>query len=369
MRYELADLPLKSLLPALGDAEDQLARLDERVARSEVGAGFIERGHFFDAAASMWVNGELVHVEDLVLRDAWMDIRTPTHETGLAHGIVRARRKIAAAPAGWPLTSAGLKALRGRALDEELPEMDRGRGGEELEHPGDREEDDALAIEFAEIDAVLARSNRLLAGEVEAAPAPVEATMAGDLMIRDPEWNEDERLGAWLDLTAEADRLPPSLGAALLWDAWEAIEPLERQHWLGQLMVGAYLRSRGKVGSHLLAFCVGLRALPRERRRARDTSTRILAYLDAMQAAASAGLKELDRLNLEKGQMERRLRGRRSSSTLPIAIELFLSRPVGTAAMIAATARITPRGALNLIDELGVRELTGRGRYRAWGVL
>ena len=219
MRYELADLPLKSLLPALGDAEDQLARLDERVARSEVGAGFIERGHFFDAAASMWVNGELVHVEDLVLRDAWMDIRTPTHETGLAHGIVRARRKIAAAPAGWPLTSAGLKALRGRALDEELPEMDRGRGGEELEHPGDREEDDALAIEFAEIDAVLARSNRLLAGEVEAAPAPVEATMAGDLMIRDPEWNEDERLGAWLDLTAEADRLPPSLGAALLWTA------------------------------------------------------------------------------------------------------------------------------------------------------
>jgi hypothetical protein len=134
-------------------------------------------------------------------------------------------------------------------------------------------------------------------------------------------------------------------------------------------MVGAYLRSRGKVGSHLLAFCVGLRALPRERRRARDTSTRILAYLDAMQAAASAGLKELDRLNLEKGQMERRLRGRRSSSTLPIAIELFLSRPVVTAAMIAATARITPRGALNLIDELGVRELTGRGRYRAWGVL
>ena len=130
MRYELADLPLKSLLPALGDAEDQLARLDERVARSEVGAGFIERGHFFDAAASMWVNGELVHVEDLVLRDAWMDIRTPTHETGLAHGIVRARRKIAAAPAGWPLTSAGLKALRGRALDEELPEMDRGRGGD-----------------------------------------------------------------------------------------------------------------------------------------------------------------------------------------------------------------------------------------------
>lgn len=369
MRYELTDLPLKSLLPVLGEAEDHLARLDERTARSEVGAGFIERGHFFDAAASMWVNGELVHVEDLVLRDAWMDIRAPTHETVLAHGIVRARRKIAGAPAGWPLTSTGLKALRGRALDEELPEMDRGRGGDTFERPSNDEDDDAFAIEFAEIDAVLARSNQILAGEVPAAPAPVEATMVGDLMIRDPEWNEDERLGAWLDVVAEANRLPPSLGAALLWDAWAVIEPLERQHWLGQLLVGAYLRSRGKVGSHLLAFCVGLRAVPRERRRARDTSTRILAYLDSMQAAATAGLKELDRLILAKRQMERRLGGRRSSSSLPIAIELFLSRPIVTAAMIAAAARITPRGALNLIAELGVRELTGRGRYRAWGVL
>lgn len=127
-------------------------------------------------------------------------------------------------------------------------------------------------------------------------------------------------------------------------DAPETLEPLERQHWLGQLLVGAYLRSR-------------------------DMTTRLLAYLDAMQAAAGAGLKELDRLILAKGQMERRLRGRRSTSTLPAAIELFLSRPVVTAAMVAATARITPRGALNLIGELGVRELTGRGRYRAWGIL
>ena len=87
-----------------------------------------------------------------------------------------------------------------------------------------------------------------------------------------------------------------------------------------------------------------------------------------MRSGANLGLKELDRLS-SKGQMERRLRGRRSSSTLPIAIELFLSRPIVTVAMVAATARITPRGALYRVDELGVREWTGRGRYRAWGVL
>ncbi|MCX8571177.1 helix-turn-helix domain-containing protein (plasmid) [Aminobacter sp. MET-1] len=30
---------------------------------------------------------------------------------------------------------------------------------------------------------------------------------------------------------------------------------------------------------------------------------------------------------------------------------------------------MTRRGALNLVDTPVVREMTGRGRYRAWGVL
>jgi hypothetical protein len=33
--------------------------------------------------------------------------------------------------------------------------------------------------------------------------------------------------------------------------------------------------------------------------------------------------------------------------------------------MIAKTAKVTPRGAPNLIADLGVREMTGRERYRA----
>jgi hypothetical protein len=37
--------------------------------------------------------------------------------------------------------------------------------------------------------------------------------------------------------------------------------------------------------------------------------------------------------------------------------------------MIARHAGVTSRGALNLVTELGLREMTGRGRYRGWGVL
>ena len=91
MTYEIGNLTHETLLGPIAAAEDALARLDERVARSEVGPGFAERADFFDSVSSMWVGGELVHLEDLVLHDAQMDIRAPSHELVIAHRIVRAR--------------------------------------------------------------------------------------------------------------------------------------------------------------------------------------------------------------------------------------------------------------------------------------
>lgn len=96
MSYDLAKLPIQSLLKPVSEAGTALARLDERIARSEVGSGWIERSHFADACASLWIDGELVHLEDLVLHDASHDIRTPTHELTIARDVLRARRRIAA---------------------------------------------------------------------------------------------------------------------------------------------------------------------------------------------------------------------------------------------------------------------------------
>jgi hypothetical protein len=31
--------------------------------------------------------------------------------------------------------------------------------------------------------------------------------------------------------------------------------------------------------------------------------------------------------------------------------------------------KISQRAALGLVGELGIREVTGRGRYRAWGIV
>ncbi|TIS53307.1 MAG: hypothetical protein E5W91_31660 [Mesorhizobium sp.] len=37
--------------------------------------------------------------------------------------------------------------------------------------------------------------------------------------------------------------------------------------------------------------------------------------------------------------------------------------------LIASELKVTQRAALDLIAELGIREVTGRGRYRAWGIV
>lgn len=61
---------LTSLLWPIADAGIALVRLDGRIARSPVGVGWIERSHFIDACTWLWLGGELVHLEDLVLHDA-----------------------------------------------------------------------------------------------------------------------------------------------------------------------------------------------------------------------------------------------------------------------------------------------------------
>ncbi len=114
MSYDLTKLPISALLRPISDAGSALTRLDERIARSPVGEGFVERSHFTDACASLWIDGELVHLEDLVLHDATKDIRTPTHELTIARDVLKTRRRIAAQTPGWALSPDGLRSVRGQ---------------------------------------------------------------------------------------------------------------------------------------------------------------------------------------------------------------------------------------------------------------
>jgi hypothetical protein len=168
---------------------------------------------------------------------------------------------------------------------------------------------------------------------------------------------------------AETRDLPSVLRAAVLLDAWREIEVLQRGAWIGPLLVAALLRQGGLAAHHLASLHLGAKTIPRERRRAPNRGDRLLASLDAIHEAAFAGLKEHDRLVLAKDQMERRLRDRRASSKLPDLVELVLSCPLVSTGMIQDRLKVSKQGALNLVGELNLREMTGRGRFRAWGIL
>src|SRR3954466_3211494 len=137
MAYVLPDpLPWTALAGPLAAAEDALARLDERLGQSPIREGWVSRTHFIEACASLWLRGELVHLEDLVLHDAGMDQRAPTHELTRAHAVLRTRRRIAIADPGWATSASGLAALsqgregEGGSVSDDKPALDHDPAGE-----------------------------------------------------------------------------------------------------------------------------------------------------------------------------------------------------------------------------------------------
>ncbi len=377
MSYDLARLPIQSLLRPISEAAVALARLDERIARSPVGEGFLDRSHFLDAHASLWVDGELVHLEDLVLHDALRDIRTPSHELTIARDILKTRRRIAAHPPAWALSGPGLASLRGRAWPpaslgedgEGVPDQ-RVEVSDNLDGAGEAEDEveDGLGDAFAAIDAVLTRSGAAI--EEAKKPGRVKDAPEKDPFVYDLDWDEDERLEEWRAVLARAQDLPPVLQAIVALDAWNEIAVLQHAPWLGRLLAASLLRQGGvTTGTHLAAINLGLKAIPVDRRRHRDRETRLLAISGALTIAAETGLKEHDRLVLARQMMLRKLEGRRTSSRLPELVELVMARPLISAGMVAKTLEVTPQGARRIVQELGLREMTGRGRFRAWGVV
>ena len=379
-------MPLETLLSPLARASEALARLDERLAHSPVGTGLIERLHFADACASLWLDGELVEMEDLILHDAARDIRSPSHALTIARDVLQTRRRIVTQPPDWALSPNGLRSLRQAeqvwpasspdgdcmvADNESTAVSDAAVDRQDRDGEGrqNRLEDrlDLPDIDLDAIDAVLARSGDVLARVRQPQRMAKPET---DTLIRDPDWDENERLNEWRTVLRSISDLPPVLQAMLALGAWNELAVLQRAPWLGRLLAASLLRREGLTNqAHLLAFNAGLKTIRVERRRHRNFETRLLACLEGLIAGIELGFKEHDRLLLARQMLERRLTGRRASSNLPRLIELVLARPLVSTGLIAKELDITPRAALRLVEELNLREMTGRGRFRAWGLV
>ncbi|MFJ6326615.1 MULTISPECIES: RHE_PE00001 family protein [Hyphomicrobiales] len=186
----------------------------------------------------------------------------------------------------------------------------------------------------------------------------------------DVDWDENARLDESCAVLTKINDMPPVLQTVLALDAWNNLALLQHAPWLGRLLAPSLLHQAGlSNGGHLFALNIGLKIVPVECRRHRDRNIRLSAILHGFAVAAELGMREHDRLTLARTMMERRLVGRRTSSRRPGLIDLLIAQPLVSAEMVAGNLDVTPRAALRLIDELGPCEITGRSRFRAWGVI
>jgi HTH DNA binding domain len=364
-----ADLPV--LLTVLADASDALARLDARIttAADAVRDGLLARLALTEAAGFLAHVHAWVHPLDLALRDA--GLTAPAALAALGAG-VRALPHTLAQPAGrlgW----------EDPPLDT-LPAADLGVA-------------DALAL------ARLLR--RLPAGGPH--PFGSAAATAATLTALGACGLDSGRLAAWWDAHAPASPPrrrfgakpgegrgphPPLLAGVVAAQAWMESGIIDQAD-PGQALLAAFgglvrqapvRRVFVPVWSAYPAVGFGDRAaLPTLRSDATDriagwggTVTWPVACLHLIAESARRGLRELDRLETTAGQGRGLLARSDRRSRLPDALDALLRAPVLTPKALAAQLRIVPQTATALLRTLqaegGVREVTGRGSFRAFAV-
>jgi len=321
-----------------------------------------------EAVRALILDGQMLDVGDLVLHDAGMDVRHPTHELTRAAAALRARRTALARKAPWPLSIDGLAALRGiaptkadAAGSQQHKKLDQ---NDDVTYLLSADDADPWKALFAEIDALLDRTNKVLAGET-ALPR------SRSHLVYDPDQDEAEAEDLWLDVVKRTSTWPAVAAAAVAWQAWLDLNLYTRQPWLGLIMAASILRARG-LTSTLLPLAGGFKQSKFRPQGREGATVKLEGFCQVLEEALTVSHKDLDRLVLARKLTSRVTVKTRSNSKLSALVELFLSRPLVTVPLAAKLLQVTPKAVDLMLVQLGgalPRELTGRTRYRAWGIV
>jgi hypothetical protein len=357
-----AKLDFERLMGPVEKCGRVLTRLDERLKRSpELAEGFRVRSHFWEAHATSWLEGELVPMEDLVLHEAQTDVRLPTQELGRAHHFMQLRKRVERQEHGWCLEPGSLLKLAGREED-----VSNSVPASKETSDSERDEDEmAWQALFADLDKVSKRANALVSGDVVELDT-MDQSSKGEL-----DTPRHSSMDQWHQLHDVIAHHPPMLAAAILLDAWLILTPIENQARLGRVMAADYLRTE-ICPNHLPLVAYGLYRSSFRWRRTDALHTRLIMLLAGFEKGATEGLNQLNRLAMARERMARACVGRRRNSRLPDFAALFVANPYVSIPMARKKLDVTAAAVDRMIEQMGgamPRELTGRGRYRAWGIV
>ena len=366
--FPLPEIPWEKIVGRLEKIALEIKSFDARLEASGLAAGWQSRCDMNEAVRSLLLDGYLVDIGDLVLHDAGMDVRSPTHELTRAASALRARRTAMVRKAPWPISYDGLAALRG--IGPVKPDEPKAKGKRKVDpdddeaYPAFANDADPWEAHFAEIDALLDRTDKVLAGET---PLPKSRSH----LVYDPDQDEAENEDAWLDVVKRVSHWPAVAAAAVAWDAWLDLNLYTRQPWLGLIMAASILRARG-LTSHLLPLAAGFKQSKFRPQGREGILEKLQGFCQVLDEAVEIANKDLERLILAQQLMNRVADKCRSNSSLPELVDLFLSRPLVTVPLSAKLLKVTPKAVDLMLLQLGgalPRELTGRRRYRAWGIV
>ncbi len=157
----------------------------------------------------------------------------------------------------------------------------------------------------------------------------------------------------------------------MAWNAWLDLNLYSRLPWLGLIMAASILRARG-LTHHLLPLAAGFKQSKFRPQGREGAAEKLERFYQVLEEALILAHTDLDRLILARELMRRVTAKTRCNSRLPELVELFLSRLLVTVPLGAKLLKVTPKAIDLMLAQLGgalPRELTGRTRYRAWGII